>query len=190
MTPRRRRSPPAPRPKSLRETLAYRNDQVVYKFMERYRLTLREAREIFTETLRWMWLCARAESEPTAPKPLTLIGLQPMSIIDEMWHTFVLFTPVYEAFCQRYLGFFLHHMPSTREGQKREAALRRADPEGHARQVQEKLRAELAFVGQELGPATLRKWFTTYGRKYTPERMDRLRLPHMARARSLEARKR
>jgi hypothetical protein len=186
----KRRSPPARRLKSLREALAYRNDQVVYKFMERYRLTFRQAREIFTETRRWMWLCARAENDPSGPKPLTLIGLRQMGIIDEMWHTFVLFTPVYEAFCHRYLGFFLHHMPSTRESQKREEALRRADPEGYEQRTLAKLREELAFAGQELGPATLRKWFTTYGRKYTPEHMDRLRLPHMAIARPPRARRR
>jgi len=186
----RPRSPPAGRLKSLRETLAYRNDQVVYKFMERYRLTSREARDIFSEALKWMWLCARAEREPSAPRPLTLIGLRQMGIIDEMWHTFVLFTPVYEAFCHRYLGRFLHHVPYTRESQKREEALRRADPEGYEQRALAKLRKELAFVGQELGPATLRKWFTTYGRKYTPERMDRLRLPHWATAREPRATRR
>jgi hypothetical protein len=185
-----RRSPPARRLKSLRETLEYRNDQVVYKFMERYRLTLREARDIFSEARKWMWLCARAERVPSAPKHLTLIGLQQMGIVDEMWHTFVLFTPIYEAFCHRYLGFFLHHMPSTRESHQREEALRRADPEGYEQRTLARLREELAFVGQELGPATLRKWFTTYGRKYTPEHMDRLRLPHMAIARTAQARKR
>ena len=180
MSPKRPRAQAAPKLKSLRETLAYRNDAIVYKFMGRYRLSLREARDIFTETKRWLWLCARARTQASEPKELTLIGLSAMGMIDEMWHTFVLFTPLYADFCQRYLGFFLHHMPATREDWKRAEKRRRADPEGYVREQQAKLRQELAFVGQELGPATLRKWFTTYSRKYTPEAMDRLRLPHLS----------
>ena len=31
--------------------------------------------------------------------------------LDEMWHTFLLFTRDYADFCERYFGFFLHHIP-------------------------------------------------------------------------------
>lgn len=34
-----------------------------------------------------------------------------MRIIDEMWHTFILLTKDYAAFCQQYFGEFMHHEP-------------------------------------------------------------------------------
>ena len=49
--------------------------------------------------------------------------------IDEMWHTFVLFTQPYAAFCQRYFGRFIHHAPSTRVEREGEQALWQSDPE-------------------------------------------------------------
>ena len=34
--------------------------------------------------------------------------------VDEVWHTFILFTKKYESFCNQVFGAFLHHEPSTR----------------------------------------------------------------------------
>lgn len=33
--------------------------------------------------------------------------------IDNLWHTFILFTHEYATFCQKYAGFFIHHEPET-----------------------------------------------------------------------------
>lgn len=178
MKPQRTRPAAARRIRPLSETLAYENDLVVYKFMERYKLSFRQANDVFTETKRWLWLCARALVQPSGPQPLFIIGMKELGMIDEMWHTFLLFTPVYAEFCEHHFGRFIHHLPSTRDEQERARARRRADPEGYEREQLAAFRKEIAFVGQELGAATLRKWFTTYGGKYTPEKMDLLRIPH------------
>jgi len=37
-------------------------------------------------------------------------------ILDEAWHTFILFTKDYATFCNDYVGKFIHHMPSVGEG--------------------------------------------------------------------------
>jgi len=37
--------------------------------------------------------------------------------IDEMWHTFILFTRDYAAFCEGHFGCFLHHVPNEDEEQ-------------------------------------------------------------------------
>ncbi|HEY1903072.1 MAG TPA: hypothetical protein VGG56_11600 [Terracidiphilus sp.] len=37
----------------------------------------------------------------------------PMAFVDEVWHTFILFTEEYANFCSCYLGKFLHHKPIT-----------------------------------------------------------------------------
>jgi hypothetical protein len=48
---------------------------------------------------------------------LALVDDGPLAVIDprvdEFWHCFVLFTPQYNAFCLKVLGFFLHHQPRT-----------------------------------------------------------------------------
>lgn len=32
--------------------------------------------------------------------------------VDEVWHTFILFTEDYASFCEKVFGFFLHHHPA------------------------------------------------------------------------------
>lgn len=39
----------------------------------------------------------------------------PSVVVDEVWHEFILHTRDYEYFCQKYLGFFLHHVPNDDE---------------------------------------------------------------------------
>ena len=33
--------------------------------------------------------------------------------VDNLWHTFILFTPQYQSFCSSVMGFFVHHQPRT-----------------------------------------------------------------------------
>ena len=38
-------------------------------------------------------------------------GLQMVESIDVVWHAFILHTKEYGAFCQKFFGRFIHHMP-------------------------------------------------------------------------------
>lgn len=42
-------------------------------------------------------------------RPIAMIGPKP----DAVWHQFILFTHEYASFCQRTVGFFVHHLPDT-----------------------------------------------------------------------------
>src|SRR5205823_112792 len=33
--------------------------------------------------------------------------------VDDLWHTFILFTPQYREFCTRYFGKYVDHQPNT-----------------------------------------------------------------------------
>lgn len=33
--------------------------------------------------------------------------------VDKLWHSFILFTPQYQRFCEDVMGFFVHHQPRT-----------------------------------------------------------------------------
>ncbi len=36
----------------------------------------------------------------------------PSQVVDELWHEFILFTRLYQKFCERALGRYLHHTPA------------------------------------------------------------------------------
>ena len=38
-----------------------------------------------------------------------------MGAVDELWHTFVIFTREYESFCQKVAGRFMHHVPDSED---------------------------------------------------------------------------
>ncbi|MEY4581002.1 MAG: hypothetical protein RL701_5705, partial [Pseudomonadota bacterium] len=134
----------------LEEVLAFDYPWVVPKFRERYALSLCETQDIFQETKRWLWLIAYSQATPGAPKPLTIIGLNELTVVDEMWHTFVLFTEAYTQFCHRYFGRYLHHMPSTAEDHERVRREMQRDPEGFAHRQLAEFREQARFVGETL----------------------------------------
>jgi hypothetical protein len=164
----------------LSRTLAYRNDAVVHKFCERYALSFAAADDVFLETKRWLWLVARTQRGPELATPLTLIGYPQLTVVDEMWHTFILFTEAYSAFCHEYFGRFIHHAPATYVDRKQSQAEFRADPEAFRQSRLEEYRIQARYVGEQLGPATVRKWFRTYGRKYPPNELRTLMLARAA----------
>lgn len=59
------------------------------------------AERILDQALAFLTLCAREPQGKYSPSPLVDIG----------WHTFILYTKAYAAFCQK-MGEFIHHEPS------------------------------------------------------------------------------
>lgn len=43
--------------------------------------------------------------------------------VDNLWHSFLLFTREYAAFCHEYAGFFIHHIPEIEDGRSAEKLL-------------------------------------------------------------------
>ena len=41
--------------------------------------------------------------------------LAPSADVDEVWHTHIIFTQQYHADCEKYFGYYLHHLPSSPE---------------------------------------------------------------------------
>ena len=84
------------------------------------------AQRIMNEALAFLNLCARKTDTAYGPSELVDIG----------WHTFILYTKEYAAFCDRTAGRFLHHHPNDVPGERSEhgvlrrtvAALRELGP--------------------------------------------------------------
>ncbi|QWF78397.1 glycine-rich domain-containing protein [Amycolatopsis sp. CA-230715] len=60
------------------------------------------AERITEQTLAFLVACAVNTGSPLAPSELVDVG----------WHTFLLHTKDYAAFCERIAGRFLHHVPT------------------------------------------------------------------------------
>jgi hypothetical protein len=65
-----------------------------------------EAAALFVELKRYL-LLAQQQGERVVP----MFSLR----LDEVWHQFILFTADYAAFCVRYFGHYLHHVPEQAE---------------------------------------------------------------------------
>lgn len=129
---------------SLEAVLTYRHPGVVKRYAKEQQVTLAEAEEVFRETLKWLYLCAGGVRRDMACAMTPEIGK-----LDDMWHTFLLFTRDYAEFCGRFFGFFLHHVPNEveDEGPVDEAVVR------------EQLERQFGLVYDVLGEDTLRTWY-------------------------------
>jgi hypothetical protein len=143
----------------LEVALEYRNDEVIYRFATTYRVAEEEAEEIFLDTKRWLWLAA------TTKLPQLWMGPS-IWIIDEMWHTFILFTADYAAFCERCFGRYLHHCPTPREEKDRVRDLAAVDPERFLAEQTARTRAQYLEINRLLGPAILHKWTIEYAHRF------------------------
>jgi hypothetical protein len=161
----------------LKTVLRYRNPAIVERFRNELPVTRREAEQIWRETLKWLWFCGTRPKDSGSAELLTS-----MIIVDEMWHTFVLFTREYTEFCQRHFGRYLHHAPSTHaEGVRFIARLKR-DPARVRKQVLQQRRSQYERIAEGLGPATLRRWYIDYAAKYSPEILRTLRVQALKQA--------
>lgn len=80
---------------------SYHNDSVVSRFARDYKVNENDALRVFKETKQFLYDCSKSA------KPLT----PPSKEVDQMWHTFILFTKDYAAFCLKHFGKFIHHTP-------------------------------------------------------------------------------
>ncbi|MEO8878510.1 MAG: hypothetical protein ABI461_23175 [Polyangiaceae bacterium] len=147
----------------LAEVLGYENEEVVARFSEDQAIAFSDAEEIFVETKRWLWLCAR---RPDAKIPL----LSEARAIDEMWHTFVLFTDDYAKFCDAYFGFFVHHFPRTRADKIAWEKRIAEDNDAAITERRDTLRKAYEVICDELGAETLKTWCEDFPARFRFER--------------------
>lgn len=163
--------------KSLDELASFKNNNVIYYFMENYGVTFDEGNEIFEETKKWLWLCATSKSiQVNGGKAPVLFIDNPIIIIDEMWHTFILFTREYRNFCLDYFGQIVEHIPTIKAGRDFYNERLKIDLE----KVQEERKAlterQYNFVYDHLGEETLLTWYRKFPEKYSIDQIDELRL--------------
>jgi hypothetical protein len=155
------------------KALSYENEEIVASFRKNYGVTDEEARELFEETKKWLWLCG------TRPRSMRLTVFGPMKLLDEMWHTFILFTREYTEYCLDNYGFYIHHAPTTRAEVEQHRQRVAANPEQTHAQLREDRRAMMLLVADEFGAETLKRWFGEYAGRYSEDRLRDLLIKHL-----------
>lgn len=162
---------PEPRLCSLDQALAYRNDQILYKFQERWDVSFEEASELFEETKKWLWLQVAARLQQGSPTLAMTISL---AMVDEMLHTFILFTREYIQYCDENYGVYLHHTPMTKTAKDAQLEWFKKDPEQMLAVQAEFLSNMYSFTYELFGEETVVKWYSEYPKKYSGARMAEL----------------
>jgi hypothetical protein len=143
--------------KPLDEILAYKNQEVLDRFSKMRPDATAEADLIFDDLKRFLWLVATTEKKRKAGAELPDISFsESMLIIDEMWHAFILYTEYYAAFCDKYLGQFVHH-PTAMD---KYSANKKNMSEEEASQIF--LRELASLVYDSFGEETVERWFDYY----------------------------
>jgi len=86
------------RPTTNLGVLNYSNNHIVERIASEGTMSKDEAAEVFQDTLRFLALSATTR-------------VCPPHRVDFSWHIFLLHTKDYAEFCEKHIGFFVHHEP-------------------------------------------------------------------------------
>ncbi len=136
----------------LEKLLQYKNSHLLKRYRNDYPDNQLSAEEALKELLKFLWLSDKRQQEVKRnPKNRSLQFActvhTEMKEIDDMWHTFLLFTRDYMEFCFNYFGHYLHHEPNTKRRKPIDKKYKKA------------LENYFSYIYDHLGEATLRKWF-------------------------------
>ena len=157
----------------LESVLKYKNQEVVARFRKEFGVSKRHADVIFEDMLRFIWLSVKAEvlnQRGSRQAPPSVDMLDQMLIIDEMWHTFVLYTVDYTNFSHRYFGEFIHHVPTPTLPVK--AGSNHEEP---GAVPEDSLERQVEFVITHLGERVAKRWFLEFPKKYPEKKLQKMR---------------
>lgn len=143
---------------SLDELLAYRHHDVLLRYANDFSCNKLSAEQAFHELMKFLWIAQKLQLERDSNQSSVLdfsaAVFYSMREIDDMWHTFILFTHDYTAFSQQFFGDYLHHQPST----DAEKAAIRSD----LAQFLKRTEKWIAYIYDHFGEETVRLWFSDY----------------------------
>ena len=147
---------------TLRRALSYQNRDVVARFAKHFRVADDESAAIFEECKKWLWLHA----VPGAP-PLEM--MDEFVVIDEMWHTFVLYTRDYSRYCVSRFGAYMHHNPTSLRALERHRRDVAKDRDAVLRKWRRQRERQYRHIADHLGVETLQLWYVDYPLRYGRE---------------------
>ena len=137
---------------SLNEMLTYQNKHIIKRYQKDYGNNTLSADAALQEVIKYLWISEKhrhdKQSNPNDPSLDFECAIHfEMKEIDDMWHTFILFTQEYADFCQQYFDHFMHHAPNVSETKPTQ------------KKFTKPFKNYLSYVYDHLGENTLRTWF-------------------------------
>jgi hypothetical protein len=156
----------------LKHLLTYENPEVIARFRKTFKVSEEKSQVVFKDMLRYLWLTTKVNDlnrnppkKTNGPIPSHAPMLEPMLIIDEMWHTFVLYTIEYMEFSRSYFGRFMHHVPTPVLSASMHKPLSREELEGY-----------MNLIWDVFGEETVDRWFNSYPKEYSPMKLKLLQI--------------
>lgn len=87
----------------------YQHPVFIKRYCKEQNLDEKTAEMHFTELKKFLIVCRTNIGK---------VRSTPSRKVDEAWHLFILFTRDYAAFCEKYLGQFIHHKPTLVENEE------------------------------------------------------------------------
>jgi len=139
----------------INQLLEYNNPWIIARYEKDHPNNKLSANETLRELVKYFWICQKhkqdKESHPQDEGLDFVCSMHPeMHEIDDMWHTFLLFTQDYAKFCKTYFLSFIHHVPNMNEEK----------PGFDHFELQ--FTRYLSYVYDHLGKETLSIWFSEY----------------------------
>jgi len=137
----------------LNELLSYHNKHIIERYSKDYNTSIEDAEDKFTEMLKFIWISVKngQEKNNDVTKNAHIAMYPEMTNIDNMWHTFILFTTDYFEFSQKYFGHYIHHAPRKSD-----------EPIPSKEEFEENFTKFLSYTYDYLGEETVKKWFAQY----------------------------
>lgn len=141
----------------LDELLSYTNLRVVERYKKDYPSNQLPAENALKEVLKYLWLAQKHRNDVVANPHDEALDFPcdvhfEMKEIDDMWHTFILFTKDYMEFGQKFFGKYVHHAPADEEMKSR----------FHEPDHEIKVARYLSYIYDNLGEETLKVWFAEH----------------------------
>jgi hypothetical protein len=86
--------------------LSYTNQRVIDRYIQEYNRDSQFANDCFKNMLIWLYVANRCNKQGVVAGMYDFIYE-----LDNMWHTFLMFTRDYTNYCNENYGEFLHHEP-------------------------------------------------------------------------------
>jgi hypothetical protein len=153
-----------------KRVLEYSFPALIERLERKLGLPREELEELFTDLKLWLYLCGTRGVDDPSPSIV-----RETSIIDELWHEFILFTKEYTDFCNLFFGRYLHHRPRTEAERREQRRLFDEDLAKAREQRRQELTLLIGYVYDRLGSEVAIRWYETLGQKYAPETIQRLR---------------
>jgi hypothetical protein len=139
----------------LKQILNFQHPQLIARYQRDYPDNKLSGEQALQELLKFLWLGQKLEQDQIADPSNEAYqfdcGMHPeMAEIDDMWHSFLLFSKDYQAFCLNYFGQFIHHCPKS------------PDEPLDSEKYERELSRYLSYTYDHLGEDTLKLWFAEH----------------------------